>query len=50
MIFHKKIPNIWKMGRTILIHKVEFLRRFHIKELFWDNNTGGAKNEAVSEL
>jgi hypothetical protein len=22
MIFHKKIPNIWKMGKTILIHKV----------------------------
>jgi hypothetical protein len=22
MIFHKKIPNIWKMGQTILPHKV----------------------------
>jgi hypothetical protein len=21
MIFHKKIPNIWKMGKTILIYK-----------------------------
>jgi hypothetical protein len=21
MIFHKKIPNIWKVGKTILIYK-----------------------------
>jgi hypothetical protein len=25
MIFHKKIPNIWKMGKTILIHKASDL-------------------------
>jgi hypothetical protein len=30
--------------------QLEFLKRFHVKKLFWDGYTGGATKEAITEL